>query len=377
MICRVPPCRLRIAVPAVLITLSAALPAAAQTIVGEVVESGARGPVQGAFIRLHDADGVQRAAALSDSAGRFTLRAPQPGTYTLQAERIGHAITRSEPLELTSGPALRYTLVVPVQAIALDRLPVVARNRCRVRPESGAETQRLWDEARKVLGVVDWSVNQGGFGFEIATFRHELDRQGRPLRTARPETGSIFGRRPFTTLSPQALAERGFIQPARDENFTFYAPDAEVLLSDVFQSTHCFWVVRGHGRQHAGMVGLAFEPLRTTRLPDINGVLWMDERTSELRRLEYRYTSLPWGLNDGMASGEIEFGRTPAGAWIMQRWSIRIPRVQHAPHMRGVPPDRQYQHIGFEEAGGEVRGLRGGGVARPHADAVFASMLRP
>ena len=60
----------------------------AQSIRGEVVEQGTAAPVMGAFVRLLDAGGVQRAAALSDSAGRFLVRAPAPGAYRLQA-RMG------------------------------------------------------------------------------------------------------------------------------------------------------------------------------------------------------------------------------------------------------------------------------------------------
>jgi hypothetical protein len=356
--CRVPP-RWQAAAAVVLVLIGLPSAAAAQTVTGHVVEAGTRTPVNGAFVRLLDTAGAQRAAVLTDSTGRFSLRAQSAGTYTLQAERIGHADTRSSPLELGAGTAVEYTFEVPVQAIALDRLDIVARNRCRVRPESGPETQLLWDEARKVLGVVDWSLSQG-VTFEIATFRRQLDRQGRPVRASRPDTASTTGRRPFATPSPAQLAEHGFIRAERGDDYVFYAPDAEVLLSDEFLSTHCFWIVRPRGRQNAGLVGLAFEPLRTTRTPDIYGTLWLDATTSELRRLEYRYTSVPWGLSDGMASGEIVFARAPGGGWIMQRWSIRIPQVRHAPDMRGVPPDKQFMHIGFEEAGGEVRGLRTG-----------------
>jgi hypothetical protein len=333
----------------------------AQVIMGEVVRAGDRMPIAGAFIRLLDADGVQRGAALADSLGRFTIRPQTPGEYSLRAEMIGHVSTTSDPLQLGT-TTLRYTMVVPIRAITLEGLPVAARTRCRVRPESTAETQRLWDEARKVLGLVDWDIARGRTGYEIATFRRQLDRVGRPLRQNRPELGETFDRKPFTTPSAEQLAQHGFIRQTRGEEHTFYAPDAEVLLSDAFLASHCFWVTRSTDPLHRGMIGLAFEPLPSVTLPDISGVLWLDETTAELRLLEYGYTSMPWNLADGLARGRIEFGRTPTGTWIMQRWSIRIPRVQH---MQGVRVPNRYMHLGFEEAGGQVRAIRLGGVRIP------------
>jgi hypothetical protein len=337
----------------------------AQAVTGTVVEELGRTPVQGVFVRLLDADGVQRGATLTDSVGAFTLRAPSAGAYTLRAERIGHASTTSEVLTLERG-TVSYTFVVPVEAVTLTDLSVTARSRCRPRPESTGETQRLWDEARKVLDVVDWGRGQGGFSFEIERFRQELDVKGLPPRgRARPVVDTTRGRRPFDTPTAAELVEYGFIRPTheRTEEYTFFAPDSEILLSETFRMTHCFWVTRSNRREHSGLVGLAFEPLRTTRLPDIAGVLWLDERTAELRRLEYRYTTLPWGLTDGAAYGWIDFARIPNGAWIMQRWSIRIPRVQYtdmkvAPTRQASFRDSHYMLVGYDEAGGEVKSLR-------------------
>jgi hypothetical protein len=330
----------------------------AQAVTGTVVEELGRTPVQGVFVRLLDVDGVQRGATLTDSVGAFTLRAPSAGAYTLRAERIGHASTTSEVLTLERG-TLSYTFVVPVQAVALGDLRVAARSQCRVRPQSGPETQRLWDEARKVLSVVDWGTTQGSLNFEIETFRQELDLQGRPARGAtRPTRGTSSGRRPFETPTAAQLVQYGFIRKdERTEDYTFYAPDAEILLSDAFVATHCFWVRRSSRREHRGLIGLAFEPLRTTTLPDISGVLWLDEQTAELRRLEYGYTTMPWDLENGVATGSIDFARIPNGAWIMQRWSIRIPRVQWT-QQASARRRSQFQHVGYEEAGGEVRGVR-------------------
>lgn len=61
----------------------------AQTVIGRVVEPGVDTGIPAVFITLLGKDGVELPArVLSDSAGRFVLRAPLAGTYRLRAERF-------------------------------------------------------------------------------------------------------------------------------------------------------------------------------------------------------------------------------------------------------------------------------------------------
>src|SRR5690606_25355373 len=60
-------------------------------------------------------------------------------------------------------------------------------------------------------------------------------------------------------------------------------------------------------------------------LPDIGGVLWLDEASAELRELEYRYHHMPRALARGEYSGFAAFHRVPGGGWIILRWHIRSP----------------------------------------------------
>ncbi|MFN2564058.1 MAG: carboxypeptidase regulatory-like domain-containing protein [Gemmatimonadaceae bacterium] len=101
----------------------------------------------------------------------------------------------------------------------------------------------------------------------------------------------------------------------------------DALLSDVFVRDHCFRMVEGAGDK-AGLVGLGFRPTSARRVPDITGVLWLDAATQELRRLEFNYTDDPFeGLWQRFPSF-VEYARMPSGAWIMRRWSIRMPVVE-------------------------------------------------
>lgn len=345
---------LRTLLAAMLLLLTAPGQAAAQAVIGEVVEEGTGRPIALALVRLVDAKGDERARALTDTAGLFVFRSVAPGTFTLAAEQIGYADVAGEPVTVVRGESVRVTLVLRVRALALAEVRAEARSQCRVRPDASADTQRLWEEAKKALGGTASALKPGNLRFEMTTYRQALDVYGRPQRQAQRDTSWGVWARPFETLPPAELAQKGFIHERDANTFIYYAPGADALLSDEFLSAHCFWVQRPSASHHQGMIGLAFEPLRGHRVSDISGVLWLDTASAELRRLEFAYTRLPWGLADGQASGHASYRRTAAGTWVIEDWSIRVPRVRAGSSVRRG----QYEVTGFDEGGGQVRSVR-------------------
>jgi hypothetical protein len=51
----------------------------------------------------------------------------------------------------------------------------------------------------------------------------------------------------------------------------------------------------------------------------------MDEKSAELRTLEFTYTWLPNDLRPADFGGTVSFFRMPAGRWIVRSWKIRMP----------------------------------------------------
>ena len=79
--------------PRLLLALLAALavtPAAAraQVVVGQVVDAADGAPLASAVVTLLDTARTRVGGVLTDSAGRFTLRAPAAGTWLVRAERV-------------------------------------------------------------------------------------------------------------------------------------------------------------------------------------------------------------------------------------------------------------------------------------------------
>ena len=77
-----------------------------QGVTGSVFDAETSAPLAGVLISLLDEDDTRVRAALSDSLGRFTLRADEVGTYRIRAQRIGMRTTTTDWLVL-SEPGLR------------------------------------------------------------------------------------------------------------------------------------------------------------------------------------------------------------------------------------------------------------------------------
>lgn len=132
-------------------------------------------------------------------------------------------------------------------------------------------------------------------------------------------------RAPFEASRRRPLAERGFIVEDRLGGYQYFAPDASVLLSDVFLDSHCLGLVPGD--PSSGLIGLTFTPSTPGPISDIEGTLWLDGSTSALQSLDFTYTRPPWTEVRGLAGGRVEFERLPSGAWVVREWHIRMPEV--------------------------------------------------
>lgn len=319
--------------PLLLAGLLPAAPAGAQQLfVGQVVEEASGRPVVAAFVAVHDEAGERLAAALTDPDGRFRLAAPTgAGPYTLRAERIGYGTAESEPLSPEAGRTAEVTLRLPTRAIVLEGIEAVGVRRCPVGADEGLRIHELWEEARKALEIAAWTDEEGivrlrGRRYErlypVATGRVEEER----VREVEGGTGAVFQSAPASELVRQGYVRR----VPGPETFDYFGPDARAVLSSDFLDAYCFRLV---DRNPPDLTGLAFEPVESRGVPDITGVLWLDRETRALRHLEFQYTSHLLGLEVPgwlypVFGGRIDFRELPGGAWIVDRWSLRMPEYQ-------------------------------------------------
>lgn len=324
---------------AVLLALAMAAPAAAQSVSGRFVDADGT-PIPSARVMLQTDAGRVVHAVLTDGAGEFLLRAPAAGVYVLRAERIGYAASLSPPLALGEGEQASHRLVAGGGRVVLDAVVVSAQARCAPRPGASEQTAVVWGEVRKALDVVSATRHQLA-PWAVELFQRETQRPSGVVTFESRRRVEGMAHRPFVTVDPERLATAGFVEAA-GESMLYAAPDADVLLSDRFLEQHCFRL-RSDGAPAPGLIGLAFEPVRGRRVPDVRGVLWVDRATAELRLLEYEYTRAPVRGPRGVPGGRMEFQRLADGRWITARWVIRMP----------VPLGREV--VAVREVGGSVQ----------------------
>jgi hypothetical protein len=130
-----------------------------------------------------------------------------------------------------------------------------------------------------------------------------------------------------------------------------------VLFSDEFLNRHCFKMEQLRDSLTLGMVGLGFEPVGGNRIPDIRGVMWMDEKSAELRYVEFRYVNHGFSIETNVIGGRVEFVRLSNGGWIVSRYWIRMPEI-------ATVRETQYRNMslrsgsGNQEEHSELAGVR-------------------
>ncbi len=327
-----------------------ALALQAQSVRGVVLEADSGAPIAGAMVILLVADESVAVRVLTDDVGRFLAEVTHPGEYRARVDRIGYESLTTDTFDVPADGVFRRILV-PIQAIDLAGLDVSASRRCRLRQEVGEATVALWEEARKALEAAAWTLESGRYSYTLLGFVRRLDREGGDILEENREFVSGRGQSPYVSRPAQELADSGYVRELADGNLNYFAPDAEVLLSEAFLNTHCLRVQPGKDSR----LGLAFEPIGGRSLPEIRGVLWINAATAMLTHLEFRYVNLPWGRAVGDAGGEVTFERLPAGTWIVRDWHVRMPLLQLGAVREFDSAGRlRYDRIGYQEKGGIV-----------------------
>lgn len=321
-------------------------PAIAQAVRGTVRDAERSRPLSGVLVSLLDPDGERVAATLSDDRGRYSLDVGRFGRFRLRAERIGLGTSTSQTFDLFSTRPLERDIVMGQRAIEIEGLVVDSRvEQCRLDRDNAVQIQRWWQEVRTALDVSAVVQTRGLAEFRVERFeRRWTSSLSRVVGEARhTELGRSSS--PFVSVDAEFLAERGYVQGDAEGSWDYFAPDAEVLLSDVFLARHCFSLV---DHDDDALLGLAFEPTRDD-VVDISGTLWVDTTTAELQSLEFRYAEQE-GVPENESGGFVAFEYLPSGAWIVPEWYIRMPSL--ARDRRG-----RLDVVGYVDVGGRATPL--------------------
>jgi hypothetical protein len=294
----------------------------AQTIRGSVVDRADSASVPGVVVLLIDAGGGVAARALTNERGEFRLPAGSPGAYRLRTLRIGFRPVTSEPVMLAAGQELTQQILVAGLPFSLDTVRVQRRSTCRMSADSALVTYAIWEQVRTALTATDLSARARNTFATIVTYERFLNPRSKRVLRQSSTVKSVSATRPWISLSPDSLQRVGYVAEVNSWS-VYVAPDLDVLLSGQFLEDHCFRIAES---TDSGWVGLAFEPApHRKRIPEIGGTMWLDRKSSELRRMEFLYTHISREQEDGNAGGEMDFVRTKVGTWVISHWNIRMP----------------------------------------------------
>jgi len=330
-----------------------------QVIRGAVVLRDSIAPVAGAVVVATPERSTVSVRTLTGAKGEFTLRLPAPGRYDLKVLRIGYRPTPGPSVTVAEGATETVRIVFAAEAVVLSAMNVRERETCRVNADSGFMVARVWEEARKAMLTSQLSADGAPLFAEWIEYDRHLDSAARVVkeqhvRTSRNPTTHAFRSRP-----PEMLDSAGYV--VVDSGATsYFVPDAEVLLSPLFAAGHCFQLENAPSGQ-SSLIGVRFQPTRARRdMREIEGTLWVDRQTAELRVLDFNYTNLSEVAQATHPGGRVEFLRLADGSWVINRWSVRMPQLAAAPRIsndglrRSVMTRTPIVVRAIQVAGGEV-----------------------
>jgi hypothetical protein len=188
--------------------------------------------------------------------------------------------------------------------------------------ESGYALAALWEDVKTALVAAVITREATRYRIEMVDHARLYGYGLRELKDIALVESRVQSGRSWVTAAPEDFRAHGYVID-KDGGRSFFAPDIETLLSSYFTDTHCFRVARAPGGDST--IGIGFEPVRGIKHAEISGLLSVDRRTHELRRLDFRYTNLRLANDDTAAGGHVEFVRLSTGGWFVSDWAIRIP----------------------------------------------------
>jgi len=343
------------------------LPAVAtgQTVRGSVTHRGSSAPALGAIVTLERVSrvgepGLEVHSVLVDERGTFSLRATPGTTLAIVVRRIGLRPFRSDTMTLAPGETRRLEIALDAinpgveNAFTLERVTVSGATPCRTANDQSVRIAELWDNAQTallatVISTRDSLVRRRLIRYERSRDPATLAIQSENVCAFDAMGGTTGGF--FRSLPGDSLSKVGYWQRIGTGIARFHGPDENAILSPTFLADHCFTVV-APAPGGEDLVGLGFEPAEHRRQgdapPEIRGTIWLDRLTSELRTLEFTWTTLPAGIPELALGGHVRYSRLSWGPWFVQDWWLRMPE--------GLPSDRTASsRFGILEEGGLVQ----------------------
>lgn len=311
--------------------------ASAQEVFGTLRRSDVDIPSQGTVVvaeRLSDGQTIARAVTGERGTWRLHITTDR---LIIRALRIGFEPHVLDTLQLTVGERRELNAILPGTSAVLPTVRTAADSRCRVRPDSASLVARIFHDARTALAASQLVSPDGPVLTRVRVSNETWAPDETNILEASNREYFSDSLRPFRTVSVDSLLEFGFVTRQRerfagvrravDVAVAYRVPSVDLIVDDRFLADYCLHLADAR-QDHPDWIGVGFRPARHRRITQIQGTLWIDRHTAELRRLEFGYAGLE-GIEARINSGGwLEFTRLETGLWFVNRWALRAPSLR-------------------------------------------------
>lgn len=325
-------------------------PVLAQVVRVELKDSVTGAVVVGALVSALDSTGESRADGVSNELGIVTVRVPSAGLWTLRVRRIGMLPLRIPDVRIAQTGIRTIPLNIATVRQQLAGVRVTAdAGTCGRAPSGTDRAGTLWEQISLALRVSTLTQHDTTAAPTLQIVEQIRDLSPTMVeRAVRVTRTGIGASRPYTADDPDSLAVLGYVRRSVEGTFKFFAPDETVLLSEAFARTHCF--ATPSTDDDPSLAELHFRPSHGRSIADVEGTIFVDTLSGELRRIEFLYvvsqSLLP--TNARHAGGDVSLLRLQNGQWIVASWAIRVPLFARI----GATP--RFLLRGYLETGGIV-----------------------
>lgn len=367
-----------------LIVVCVGRPSQAQELRGTVLRPDGQTPIGGVVVLLvHEtrSDSIL-ARAVTSERGTFSLKAPGTMAVRLRALRIGFEPEMLGTFQLVADSVRITRATLTETRVRMAQINVNDTKRCDVRPDGAMLVAQLFTQAKTALFASTTKVYGSNPNVQFTDFTRHEDTRGRLLAPIERVTNNGASTQAYGSWPVDSLLRYGYVVAEKDGGASYYAPDANILLSDAFVERHCLQLVKGTG-DRSGSIGIGFRPVNRPRnVVDVTGTLWLDSATSELQTLEYSYDPIPGNIRRHNLGGSVEYARMDNGAWLISGWALRIPKMESGRSLipealRASVRPRELLVLGIQVSGGEVQSVRvSGEVLFANTGALLAGSTR-
>lgn len=311
--------------------------ASGQEVFGTLRRADVDAPARGAIVvaeRLGDGQVIAR--TVTGAAGTWRLRLTTD-RLVLRALRIGFEPYVLDTVQLAAGERRELNAILPGTSVVLPTVRTATDDRCRVRPDSASLVARLFDEARTALAASQLISLDGPLLTRVRVTNETWGHDEKVLLEASHSEYLSDSLRPYGSASVDSLLEFGFVtrhlqrfagvQNAMETAVDYRVPSVDLLVDERFLADYCLHLADAHD-DHPEWIGVGFRPAKfNRRLTLIEGTLWLDRRTAELRRMEFGYAGLRGSEARIAPGGWLEFTRLTTGLWFVNRWALRMPAL--------------------------------------------------